>query len=90
MSIYQSVVDKLNTEFNFNDIYSHTFSGNPFCYEYGDGEDIISFINMIVFYEEDDKITDLEEVYIICREQAFGYLEVMKIMHDNLSKYDQI
>jgi len=24
MSIYQSVIDKLNTEFNFNDIYSHT------------------------------------------------------------------
>jgi len=45
---------------------------------------------MIVFYEEDDKITDLEEVCITCREQAIGYLKTMKIMHDNLSKYDQI
>ena len=86
MSIYKSVVDKLNIEFDFQDIYSHTFGRNPFCYEYGDGEDIISFINMIVFYKEDDKTTDLEEVYITCREQAIGYLKTMKTMYDNLSK----
>ena len=88
MSKYQSIVDKLNKEFNYNDIYSHTYSGNPFCYEYGDGEDIISFCNIIIYYETKENVINLpeNEVYNICKNQTVRYLEVMKLMYENTIK----
>jgi hypothetical protein len=86
MSKYQSIVDKLNEEFDCNDVYKHTYSGNPFCYEYGDGEEVIDFCNATVYYENEEDVINLSEneVYNICRNQAINYLEVMKLMYENV------
>lgn len=86
MSRYKNIVDKLNKEFDCNDIYSHTYSGNPFCYEYGDGEEVIDFCNATVYYENEEDVINLpeNEVYNICRNQAISYLEVMKLMYENV------
>ena len=86
MGKYTEIINKLNTEFDYHNIFSHTFSYKPFTYEYGDGETIITFIDAIIYHEYENEKTDLsvEQVYDICRKQAINYLEITNIMYDKI------
>lgn len=86
MGKYTEIINKLNTEFDYHNIFSYAFSYKPFTYEYGDEDTIITFIDAIIYHEYKNEKTDLsvEQVYDICRKQAINYLEITNIMYDKI------
>lgn len=86
MGKYTQIINRLNTEFDYLDIFSHAFSYKPFTYEYGDGDTIITFIDAIIYHEYENEKTDLsvEQVYDICKKQAINYLKIMNLMYNKI------